>query len=77
MKGTMKGNRGWAVGAETALGDSFRLRTGRFQESVRRMKGWSVGLSWKGPRASFDYAMRTTGQGPKERDHILGMTVAL
>jgi hypothetical protein len=77
MKGALKGQRGWALGGELSFAGDFRLRAGRFQDGLRRRKGWSIGGSWVGPRASFDYAMRTSGSNPKERDHILGMTVAL
>jgi hypothetical protein len=77
MKGPSSGQRGWSLGAEFALAGDFRLRGGKFQDGYRRRKGWSVGISWAGPRASFDYAMRTSGADPKERDHIFGMTVAL
>ena len=77
MKGALKGQRGWALGGEISLAGDFRLRAGRFQDGQRRRKGWSIGASWAGPRASFDYAMRTSGSDPKERDHIFGMTVAL
>ncbi len=74
MKGPKKGERGWALGAETALAGELRVRGGRFQDGDRRRKGWSMGASWVGPRTSFDYAMRTSGDLPKERDHILGLT---
>lgn len=77
MKGPRKGDRGWALGAELAVAGDFKLRAGRFQEGLRRLRGWSLGLSWTGPRASFDYAMRTAGDNPNERDHIFGMTVAM
>jgi hypothetical protein len=77
MKGPSSGQRGWSLGAEFSLAGDFRLRGGKFQDGYRRRKGWSVGLSWVGPRASFDYAMRTGGADPKERDHIFGMTVSL
>jgi hypothetical protein len=76
MKGPEKGQRGWALGAEVGLAGDFKLRGGRFQDGYRRLKGWSAGLTWAGPRASFDYAMRTAGNGPSERDHIFGMTIA-
>ena len=76
MKGPEKGQRGWAIGAEMTLAGDFKLRGGRFQDGYRRLKGWSGGITWAGPRASFDYAMRTTGDSPRERDHIFGMTVA-
>jgi hypothetical protein len=76
MKGEHKGERGWAAGGELSLASDFKVRFGRFQEAYRRLKGWSLGASWVGPRASFDYAMRTTGSGPQERDHMLGMVVA-
>ena len=76
MKGPHKGDRGWALGGELSFATDFRLRAGRFQDTYRRRRGWSAGLSWNGPRTSFDYAMRTSGDSPKERDHILGMTVA-
>lgn len=76
MKGVEKGQRGWALGAEFGLAGDFKIRAGRFQDGFRRLRGWSAGLSWTGPRASFDYALRTTGSGPKEKDHIFGMTIA-
>ncbi len=75
MKGQRKGDRGWAAGGEISLAADFVLRAGRFQEGVRRLKGWSAGLSWNGPRASLDYSMKTTGSGPKERDHIFGLNL--
>lgn len=76
MRSTRSGAKGWALGALVHLTSDFVFRTGRFQDVYRRVKGWSVGLGWAGPRASFDYAMTTTGQKPHERDHILGMNVA-
>lgn len=75
MSGPMKGERGWAAAADMSLFGDFRVRAGRFQDGYRRIKGWSTGASWAGPRASFDYGLRITGSGPKEVDHTLGMSV--
>jgi hypothetical protein len=77
MQGLKKGDRGWALGLEVILAGDFRVRGGRFQDGMRRLKGWSLGLSWLGPRTSFQYAMRTTGTNPKEKDHIFGISVAM
>jgi hypothetical protein len=76
MKGPRKGDRGWALGVELGLAGDFSLRTGRFQEALRRLKGWSIGLGWGGPRASFNYSLRMAGSGPKEKDHTAGMSIA-
>jgi hypothetical protein len=75
MDGIQKGERGWAVGAESGLWGELRARAGRFQDVFKRKKGWAVGASWTGPRTSFDYSMRTTGDSPYERDHTLGMKI--
>lgn len=77
MKGPRSGDRGWALGAEISLAGDFRLRAGRFQDGYRRHKGWSLGISWAGPRASFDYAMRTGNAAATERSHIVGVQIAL
>jgi hypothetical protein len=77
MGGRREGERGWALGGEVAMAADFKGRVGLFEEGYRGFKGWSVGASWSGPRASFDWAMRTAASGPKEREHVLGMTLAL
>jgi hypothetical protein len=77
MSGTREGERGWALGGELLLSGDFTARAGMFEEAYRNLKGWSLGLSWAGPRLSFDYALRTTGKGPKEKEHILGLTMAM
>lgn len=77
MGGTREGERGWALGAEVMMAAGFAGRAGLFEEGYRAFKGWSIGASWIGPRASFDWVMKTAGNGPKEREHILGMTLSL
>jgi|GEM_PF-5456767 len=77
MGGSRTGERGWALGGQLGLTGDFSIRAGLFEEAYRYMKGWSVGLSWAGPRASFEYAIRTAGTGPKEKEHIFGMTIVL
>ncbi len=77
MGGSREGERGWSLGGEISMSADFIARAGMFEEGYRAFKGWAVGASWSGPRASFDWSMRTTGKGPKEREHILGMTVAI
>jgi hypothetical protein len=77
MSGTKSGEKGWALGAEIGLASDFSARAGLFEEAYRARKGWSVGLSWLGPRASFDYALKVTGKGPAERAHMLGITLAM
>jgi len=76
MKGAIKGQRGWSLGAQVGFAGDFSLRVGRFHEAYRRIKGWSWGLGWGGPRAGFHYAMRFAGEMPKEKDHHIGMSVA-
>lgn len=77
MSGTKTGERGWALGAEISLAGDFVARAGMFEEAYRAVKGWSMGASWMGPRASFDYVLKTRGQAPKEKIHVLGLTLAL
>jgi hypothetical protein len=77
MSGTKTGERGWSLAAELGLSGSFFARAGMFEEAYRGNKGWSVGISWLGPRASVDYAMKIAGKGPLERSHIFGLTLAL
>ena len=76
MRGSREGERGWALASELTLSGSFKARGGLFEEAYRAFKGWSLGLSWMGPRASFDYTMKTAGTGPREKTHIFGMTTA-
>lgn len=76
MKGSKKDYKGYSLAADMAIAGDFTVRGGRFQEDFRHVKGWSLGLSWVGPRASFDYAFRVAGHDPRERDHIFGMNVA-
>lgn len=76
MKGLIKGQRGWNLGAQVNFAGDFSVRVGRFHEAQRRIKGWSWGLGWGGPRAGFHYAMRFAGEVPKEKDHHFGMNVA-
>lgn len=76
MKGAVKGQRGWSLGGQINFAGDFSLRAGRFQEPLRRIKGWSWGLGWGGPRAGFHYAMRLAGDLPREKDHIFGMNLS-
>lgn len=76
MKGLNKGDRGWGIGAELGLWGDLRLRGGKFLDVYKRKRGWVAGASWTGPRTSFDYALRSTGTGPKEKDHTLALKVA-
>jgi hypothetical protein len=77
LKGSRKNYKGYSLAAEMAIASDFTFRGGRFEEGFRHLKGWSLGLSWAGPRASFDYAFRIAGQNPHERDHIFGMTLLM
>lgn len=77
MAGANKGDKGYNLGAQTEVVGGFVIRGGKFQDGYRRLKGWSMGAGWVGPRASFDYALRTTGTKNRERDHIFGMTISL
>lgn len=76
MSGPRKGDKGWAAGAQAPLAAGFVARAGKFQEGVRRLKGWSLGLGWIGPRTTFDYSLRTAGTKNRERDHLFGMNVS-
>jgi len=77
MSGTKTGERGWSLATEASLSNDFFVRGGLFEEAYRALKGWSLGATWMGPKASFDYAMKIAGKGPKEKTHILGMTLTL
>lgn len=75
--GVRKGKKSWAYAAEFSLAGDFVARAGRYYDAYLQKRGWSMGLSWMGPRASFDYAMRVTKEKSSEKDHLFGMTVAL
>jgi hypothetical protein len=77
LSGSRSGARGWSLAGEAGLAGDFTLRGGLFQEAYRGLKGWALGLSWLGPRASFDYAYKVVGSGPRERAHVLGLTLAM
>lgn len=77
MSGTREGERGWSLATEIQLAGDFTARGGLFEEGYRALKGWAAGVSWSGPRMSLDYALKTAGKGPKERSHILGVSVVL
>jgi hypothetical protein len=77
MSGTRAGERGWSLAGEAGLTGDFFLRAGIFEEAYRALKGWSLGASWIGPKASFDYALKTTGKGPREKMHVMGMSIVL
>lgn len=75
MSGPRKGDRGWSAGLQLPLVAGFVGRGGKFQDGFRRLRGWSMGLGWNGPRTSFDYALRTTGTKKREKDQVFGMNV--
>ncbi len=77
QRGPLKGNKEWAIATELPVGGDFTFRGGRFFDGNTRQKGWSAGVSWMGPRASIDYAIRTTKGIPHERDHIVGISIQL
>lgn len=77
MNGTKAGERGWSLAIEGSLTAGFMARAGLSEEAYRALKGWSAGLSWLGPRVSFDYALKSVGSGPKEKTHIFGLTMML
>jgi hypothetical protein len=75
LGGDHSGDKGWNGGLQSAFMGGLVGRVGKFQDGVRRLKGWTLGGSWIGPRTSLDYAMRTTGTSKRERDHIFGLSV--
>ncbi|MGZ3692800.1 MAG: hypothetical protein ACXWQO_01025 [Bdellovibrionota bacterium] len=76
MGGLHAGDKGWNAGAQVPLPGGLVGRAGKFQDGVRRLKGWTVGGGWGGPRISVDYAMRTAGTKNRERDHLFGMNIS-
>jgi hypothetical protein len=77
MSGTKNGERGLALAGELGLTGSLLARGGLFEEAYRGLKGYSFGASWMGPRMQLDYAYKLTGKGPKEREHIFGLTIGM
>lgn len=77
MRGNRKGEKSWALGTELNLFGDFYGRAGRFWDAFTDQKGWTVGASWLGPRASLDYALRTTQGRPHERDHVFGIRIQM
>lgn len=74
-KGESKGKTSWALATELTMGGDFFLRLGRYSDAYRKLKGWSAGLSWVGPRITIDYAMKKSSGVPMERAHIFGLSV--
>jgi hypothetical protein len=77
MSGTKSGNKGYALAGEAGLVGDITVRAGILQEAYRMLHGWSVGATWMGPRMSLDYAFKMLGAGPKERAHVLGLTLQM
>ena len=74
MDGARKGERGYALAAESAIAGDLAIRAGRFMEGFRRIKGWSAGLSYKSDAVTFEYSFRVAGRDAKEKDHTFGIT---
>ncbi len=65
----------WSLAAEVTLFKELILRGSLFKDSIDSIRGKSVGASWNGPRTSFEYALRITNGAPRERDHVLGVSL--
>jgi len=75
--GDFRGENAWALGVEFSMVSDFFFRAGLFKNTATQTRGKSFGISWVGPRASFDYAIKMAKDFPRERDHVLGISVQL
>ena len=75
MSGDLSGKKSYSIALELGLAGDFSIRGGKFLDAYRANRGYSLGISWNGPRASFDYGLRMTSNGHQEKDHIFGMIV--
>lgn len=76
-KGSAKGENSWATGVELAVVSDFYLRGGLFHDEINHTRGKSIGFSWAGPTASFDYTMRVVSTRPRDKDHSFGLSMHL
>lgn len=76
-KGVTKSRKQWSYAMELGLADDVIARGGFFQDSINGHTGRALGISWQGPRTSFDYGLRMTRKAPVQREHVFGMTVQL
>lgn len=65
----------WAIAAEVFLFNELVLRGALFRDGIDEIRGTSLGISWFGPRTAFEYALRLTNGSPRERDHVLGVSL--
>jgi hypothetical protein len=77
FKGTQKNEHQWNYAVELNMTEGFVMRGGMFQDNVRGLRGTAMGLSWQGPRTSFDYGVRSTRRAPVQREHLFGVTVQI
>lgn len=77
-------NNYYAVAAQAQFFKKFFLRFGQFENNAENLRGHSWGLSWVGPRLSFDYATRRSevfkdisplNKGEKIIDHSFALTL--
>ncbi len=76
-KGNNKGKYSWSTAFEVSMMGDLFLRAGLFKDFVNGTKGKSIGLTWAGPRTSFDYSMHLIQTGVREKSQTLGVTFQL
>jgi hypothetical protein len=77
LRGPYKNQNSFSGGVELPLAGDFVMRGGKFRDRVRNVRGMALGLSWTGPRLSFDYSWRKSEGSPQEKDHIFGLSLLL
>lgn len=65
----------WSVAAEVTVFKELIIRGALFHDQIDAIRGTTLGISWNGPRTSFEYALRMTRGTPRERDHVLGVSL--
>ncbi len=65
----------WSLATEVIVFKELIIRGALFRDEIDSIRGTALGVSWNGPRTSFEYALRTTRGAPRERDHVLGVNL--
>lgn len=76
-QGEYKNKKQWSYALEMGLAEEISIRGGLYQDSIGGIRGKSLGVSWQGPRTSFDYGLKISRNAPVQREHVVGMTIQL
>lgn len=77
-------NKFWRAAAQAQFFKSFYLKYGRFEDDITKLRGYSYGVSWVGPKLAVEYAYRNSEarqdtefyfNGEQLEDHSVALSV--